>query len=151
MPTGTGKFTGPGLLALLNGSVPWGSDDLYFALVNATGNTAINIDTTDFWNDLVANEVTGTGWATNGKQLAGESISLVTGSNDVVFLVSDISSATTTLTGAKAGIVYSRTPGTDATREVVGFVTFDVELAPQGGTLDIDFDGTNGFCLIDYT
>jgi hypothetical protein len=150
MPTATGKLTGNGLLFLLNGAVPWGTDDLYFALVNTTGNSAIDIDATDYWNDLVANEVTGTGWAANGKQLSGEALSLVTANNDVEFDVTDIASATTTLTDGKAGVIYSRTPGTDATREIVGFCTFDTALAPQGGTLDIDF-ATTGFVLIDYT
>jgi hypothetical protein len=150
MPTATGKLYGNGLLFLLNGQVIWGTDDVYCALVNSTGDSARNIDTWDYWNDAVANEVTGTNWAANGVAVAGETLSLVGANNDVEFDLNDISVASVTLTGAKALELYTRTPGTDATRELIGYATFDVALAPQGGTLDLDFAGT-GFVLIDYT
>lgn len=150
MPTATGKLPGNGLLNLLNGGVVWGTSDLYFALLSTTGNSAIDIDATDFWNDLVANEVTGTNWAANGKQITGETLSLVTGGNDVEFDLTDISVASCTLSDGKAGVIINRTPGTDATRHFVGYATFDTALAPAGGTLDIDFP-TTGFVLIDYT
>ncbi len=152
MPSATGKLYGNGLLHLLDGSVIWGSDDTYAALISAAGDTARNIDTWDFWNDITAGDyrISGTNWAADGVQITGETLSLVGANNDVEFDLTDISVATVTLTGGKALEIYSRTPGTDATRELVGYATFDTALAPQGGTLDLDFS-TTGFVLIDYT
>jgi hypothetical protein len=94
--------------------------------------------------------VTGTNWAANGQQADGETLSLVTASNDVELDITDEVTATVTLTDGKHAIIYTRTPGTDATRELVGYCTFDTALAPQGGTLTLDFAAT-GLVLIDYT
>ncbi len=148
MPTATGKLYGNGLLFLLNGQVVWGTDDVYFALVNTA--YALDIDLHDYWNDLVANEVVGTNWAANGQQCTGETLSLVTANNDVELDLTDISVAAVTLSDGKDGILYTRTPATDATREIIGYCEFDSALAPAGGTLLIDFAVT-GFALIDYT
>ena len=148
MPTATGKLYGNGLLFLLNGAVPYGTDDLYFALV-ATAYT-VDIDLHDFWDDVVGNEVTGTNWAANGQQCTGEALSLVTANNDVELDITDISVASVTLSDGKHGILYSRTPATNATREIVGYATFDTALNPAGGTLLIDFS-TTGWALLDYT
>jgi hypothetical protein len=148
MPSATGKLYGNGLLNLLNGGVVYGTDDTYLAL--ASSSYTPDIDAHDFWSDVVANEVTGTNWAANGQQADGETLSLVTANNDVEFDITDEVVATVTLTDAKHLILYSRTPGTDATRELIGYATFDTALAPQGGTLTLDF-ATTGFVLVDYT
>lgn len=148
MPTATGKLYGNGLLNLLNGSVIWGTDDVYLALA-ATAYTP-DIDAHNMWDDVVANEVTGTNWAANGQQADGETLSLVTANNDVEFDITDESTATVTLSDGKHLIVYTRTPGSDATRELIGYATFDTALAPAGGTLLLDF-ATTGLWLIDYT
>ena len=148
MPTATGKLFGNGLLNLLDGDATFSVDDWYFAL--AASAYTPDIDAHDFWDDVVGNEVTGTNWAANGQHCAGEALSLVTANNDVEFDITDISVATVTLTDGDKGILYSRTNGTNGTRELAGYADFDTPLAPQGGTLDIDF-ATTGFCLIDYT
>jgi hypothetical protein len=148
MPTATGKLFGNGLLNLLDGDVVWGTDDIYLALAGTA--YSLDIDAHDFWNDVVANEVTGTNWAANGQQADGEALSLVTANNDVEFDITDESVATVTLSDGKDLIVYTRTPGTDATRELIGYAEFDTALAPAGGTLLLDF-ATTGFVLIDYT
>lgn len=148
IPTATGKLYGNGLLNLLDGGVVWGTDDIYLAL--AATAYSLDIDTHDNWDDVSANEVTGTGWSAGGVQADGEALSLVTANNDVEFDITDESTSTVTLTDGKDLIVYSRTNGTDATRELVGYAEFDVALAPAGGTLLLDF-ATTGFVLIDYT
>lgn len=148
MPSATAKAYGNGLLHLLDGAVIWGSDDTYLAL--ASSSYTPDIDAHDYWNDVVANEVTGTNWAANGQQADGETLSLVTANNDVEFDITDESVASVTLSDGKHLIVYSRTPGTDATRELLFYATFDTALAPAGGTLLLDF-ATTGLILIDYT
>lgn len=126
----------------------WGTDDVYLA--GAATAYALDIDLHDNWDDVVANEVTGTGWAANGQQADGEALSLVTANNDVEFDITDEATATVTVSDFKDLIVYSRTNGTDATRELLGYAEFDAALAPAGGTLTLDF-ATTGFVLVDYT
>ena len=147
MPTATGKLYGNGLLNLLDGDVTWGGDDVYLAL--AATAYSLDIDAHDFFNDI-GTPVSGTGWNAEGVQADGEALSLVTANNDVEFDITDESTPTVTLTDGKDLIVYSRTNGTDATRELIGYAEFDTALAPQGGTLLLDF-ATTGFVLIDYT
>jgi hypothetical protein len=149
MPTATGKLYGMGLLNLLDGDVIWSTDDLWIGL--ATTAYALDIDAHDFWNDVnTSNEATGTNWPAGGKEADSVALNLVTANNDVELDIADESTASVTLSDGKDVIIYTRTPGTDATRELIGYGEFDVALAPAGGTLDLDF-ATTGFVLIDYT
>lgn len=150
MPSATGALYGNGLLNCLDSGVVYGTDDTYLALLNTTGASALDIDAHDNWDDVVANEETGTGWSANGVQADGEALSLVTANNDVEFDITDETATTVTLTDGKMLVLYSRTNGTDATRELIGYATFDTALAPGGGDLVLDF-ATTGFVLIDYT
>ena len=68
----------------------------------------------------------------------------------VEFDITDESTSTVTLSDGKCLIVYTRTPASDAARELIGYAAFDTALAPAGGTLLLDF-ATTGFVLIDYT
>jgi hypothetical protein len=97
-----------------------------------------NMDTHDFLDDVVANEVTGTNWAAGG-QNTNATITVDATSNEVRVALSDISVNTVTLTDGKHVIVYNSTPGTNATRHLIGYGTFDTALAPTAGTLAIDF------------
>lgn len=56
------------LLKALNKEIDWNSDSIYIALVGA-GYTP-NYDTHDYWDDVVANEASGTGYTANGQALA---------------------------------------------------------------------------------
>jgi hypothetical protein len=97
-----------------------------------------NMDTHDFLDDVVANEVTGTNWAAGGQNTTA-TITVDAASNEVRVALSDISVNTVTLTDGKHVIVYNSTPGTNATRHLIGYGTFDTALAPTAGTLAIDF------------
>jgi hypothetical protein len=97
-----------------------------------------NMDTHDFLDDVVANEVTGTNWAAGGQNTTA-TITVDAGTNEVRVALSDISVNTVTLTDGKHVIVYNSTPGTNATRHLIGYGTFDTALAPTAGTLAIDF------------
>ena len=72
-------------------------------------------------------------------QTVTATINMNAASNKVEVSFSDISVATVTLTDGKHIVVYHDTPGTDATRHLVGYVVFDTALAPTAGTLAYDF------------
>jgi hypothetical protein len=107
-----------------------------------------NADTHDFLDDLVANEVTGTNWAATG-QTVTLTLTQDAASDQVRAELSDISVNTVTLTDGKHALVYNSTPGTNATRHLIGYVTFDTALAPTAGTLAITFPAPTWF--FDYT
>jgi hypothetical protein len=96
------------------------------------------MDTHDFLDDVIANEVTGTNWAAGGQNVTA-TITVDAASNEVRVALSDVSVNTVTLTDGKHVIAFNGTPGTNATRHLIGYGTFDTALAPTAGTLAIDF------------
>lgn len=146
MATGTGAWYGKAIQACLNGDLDLGAGTFKFALA-ATAYTP-DVDTHDFWDDVSANEVTGTNWAAGG-QTVTVAVAQDAGNNRIYVTVSDISVATVTLSDAKHGILYKST-GVAGTSNLIGYVTFDTALAPSAGTLAIDFDDTNGFLRVTY-
>lgn len=148
MPSGTTAVHGPGQSALITGGVDWDSNAIYAALVSSAWTP--NVDTDDFWNDVVANEVTGTNWAANGQALTSLAVNVDTANNEVEVRSADVSVSNVTLTGGKNIALVNRTPGTDATRHILASVVLDVALAPQGGTLLLDCNNTEGWWKYTY-
>lgn len=60
----------------------------------------------------------------------------------VVLDADDVSVANATLTGGRVLVVYDSTPGTDATRPLIGYATLDSDLSPNAGTVAITFAAT---------
>lgn len=122
--------------------------DLFLALV--TDAYTPNLDTHDFWNDVVANELAGgNGYVTNGFDVTGATYSL-DGTSDQVRL--DIGDPTWTFTAAKTwryGVLYERTSGTDATRQLFALLSWDTnQTVSTAYTLTID---AAGLLFWDYT
>lgn len=179
-------------------NVDWLSDDIRVALV--TNAYTPDLAAHDFWNDVVANEASGTGYTANGLALASKAGPTITAANSwgvvaaisTAYVVGDIvrpsagngylyrcvvagtsggsaptwptvigttvtdggvtwlcvgrsvlaldcadpSWATITIT-ARYGVVYNRTPATDATRPLLGLIDFGADKSPSAGTLTI--------------
>lgn len=173
------------------------SDDIRLALV--TNAYTPDLAAHDFWNDVVANEASGTGYTANGLALSSKTLA-VTAANSwgtqwaattayakgdvvrptagngylyraqgagtsggsqptwpttvgatvvdsgvtwtnvgvaiVVFDAADPSWAGATIT-ARYGVVYNRTPATDATRPLLGLIDFGADKTASGGTFAI--------------
>ena len=115
--------------------------DLFLAL--ATNVYTPDKDLHDFWNDVVANEVaTGNGYVTNGFDVTGATYSYDSASDQVRL---DIGDPTWTFTAGKTwryGILYERTSGTDATRQLFALLTWDSDQTVSTAyTLTIDPTG----------
>ena len=136
MASGTFQVYGPFIQNVLKADIDF--DTIQPKVLLASSAYTPNMDTHDFLDDVVANEVTGTNWAAGGQNTTA-TITLDSGTNEVRVALSDISVATVTLSDGKHAIVYNSTPGTNATRHLIGYVTFDTALAPSAGTLTIDF------------
>lgn len=136
MATGTFKAYAGYIMNTLKGDID--HDTVQFKVLLANASYTPDPDTHDFLDDVRSFEVTGTNWAANGQNCT-HSMSIDTGTNQVRVWLADVSVATVTLTGAKHAVVYNSTPGSDAARHLVGFVTFDTPLAPTAQTLTIDW------------
>lgn len=106
-----------------------------------------NFDTHDFWDDLVANEVTGTNWAAGGVALTGTEITLASGV--LTFDATDISVASTTITNAMASVLRTSV-GTNATDQLVMLHDFITAVSTSNGTFGIQWAAA-GLSTLDYT
>ena len=135
MASGTFQVYQQFIQNVLKGDIDF--DTVVWKVMLATSAYTPDMDAHDFKNDVTP-EATGTNWAAGG-QTTTATISVDAASNEVRVALSDISVATVTLTDGKHAVVYNSTPATDATRHLLGYVTFDTALAPTAGTLAIDF------------
>jgi hypothetical protein len=136
MATATLQVFGNYLLNTFKGDIDHDTA-VFKAMLLATA-ASPNMDTHDFLDDLVANEVTGTNWPAGGQTVA-ITVTLDAASNELRFAVADVSVNTVTLSDGKHVLIYNSSPGTNATRHLVAYGTFDVALAPTAGTLTLDF------------
>lgn len=106
-----------------------------------------NFDTMDFWDDLVANEVTGTNWAAGGVALTGTELTISSGV--LVFDATDISVASTAISGAMAAVLRSNV-GSDATDQLLLLSDFVTAVSTSNGIFAINWHAT-GIFRWDYT
>ena len=117
--------------------VDWLSDDIRVALV--TSAYTPNQDTDEFWSDVVANEVVGTGYTANGAALANKTLTYTAGTNVNKFDADDVSWPASTIT-ARYAVIYNRTPGSDATRNLISYVDFGANVSSTNGNFQITWD-----------
>jgi hypothetical protein len=105
-----------------------------------------NFDTMDFWDDLSANEVTGTNWAAGGVALTGTDITLSAGV--ATFDATDVSVVSTTLSNAMASVLKF-TVGSAATDQLVCLHDFVTAVSTSNGTFQIQWNAS-GLVTFDY-
>jgi hypothetical protein len=183
------------------------SDTMNLALV--TSGYTPDLAAHDFWNDVVANEASGTGYTANGATLASKTLTVTAanswatqwaastarqagdvvrpttgngflyaangaGTNSaseptwpttvgatvtdggvtwscigraiVVFDAADVSWASSTV-AARYGVIYDRTPGSDATRPLFALIDFDSTVSSTNATFSVQFPA-QGICYI---
>ena len=123
----------------------WEAEDNKITLISDSATP--NFDTMDFWNDLSANEVTGTNWAAGGVALTGTEITLSSGV--LTFDATDVSVASTTITGAMASVLRTNV-GSDATDQLVMLHDFVTAVSTVNGTFAITWNAS-GLMTLDYT
>lgn len=125
-------------------NIDWLSDDIRVALVANTYAPAQ--DTHDFWDDVVANEAAGTGYTANGQALTTKTLAYTAGTNVIKGDADDASWAASTVT-ARYAVIYDRTPGTDATRPLIGYVDFGADVSTTNGTFSIVWSASGIFTI----
>lgn len=123
----------------------WEAEDNKITLISDSATP--NFDTMDFWDDLSANEVTGTNWSAGGVALTGTEITLSSGV--LTFDATDVSVASTTITSAMASVLRTNV-GSNATDQLVMLHDFVNAVSTVNGTFAIQWNAS-GLLTLDYT
>lgn len=134
----TAKLYGKFLQTLGNKEIDLDSDTLKVML--CTNAYVPDQDVHDYKND-VTNEVVGTGYTAGGISLTGVTWTYDAATNTMKLDATDISWPGSTIT-ARYAVVYDGTPGTDATRPVIGYVDFGADVSTTNGTFSITWSAS---------
>lgn len=124
-------------------AVNTGSDTFKCAMI--TNSSTPDFETHDYWSDLSANEVSGTGYTAGGAALA--SITLGNDSGTLKFDAADTSWTTATISSARAAVIYDDTLTNDP---LICLVNFGADYASSAGTFQITWNAS-GIWTIDLT
>lgn len=125
----TGKLYGRVMLAVWNKEIDWDSDTIT-AGCSTSGYTP-DQDTHDYLNDIT-NEVSGGGYSR--QTLTGKTTTYTGATNKHVLDASDVTFSSATFTMRTLWLADT-TPGTDATRPLIGYQNSDVDITGGGGDL----------------
>jgi hypothetical protein len=131
------KLYGNVLAKAFNKEVDWDSDTIKVALL--TNAYTPNQDTHDYYDDVVANEVTGTGYTAGGATLAGKTITYDGANNVTVLDANDVTWASSTIT-ARYAVIYDDSGATNAQKALIGYVDFGSDQSSTNGNFTITWD-----------
>ncbi|WP_395704998.1 hypothetical protein [Rhodococcus ruber] len=132
----TAKLYGLALKSAFNGEIDWDTHTIKVML--CTSAYTPDQDTHQY-KSSVTNEVTGTGYTAGGATLASATVTYTAGTNTLVLDAADTSWSNSTIT-ARYAVIYDATPGTDATRPLIGYVDFGADVSTTAGTFTITWD-----------
>ncbi|CAB4158629.1 hypothetical protein UFOVP712_16 [uncultured Caudovirales phage] len=133
------KLYGNFVVKSFNKEIDWDSDTIKVALL--TNAYTPNQDGHDNFDDVVANQVTGTGYTSGGITLANKTNQYNSATNVIVLDADDVTWASSTIT-ARYAVIYNATPATDATRPLIGYVDFGSDQSSSNGNFTITWDST---------
>jgi hypothetical protein len=137
------KLYGAFLNALATKKIDLSADT--FRVMLCTSAYTPDQDAHDFKND-VTNEVTGTGYTAGGAVLTSVTLMYDGATNTLKFDAADTVWSNATIT-ARYAIIYDATPGTDATRPLIGFVDFGADVSSTSAAFTISWDAAGIFTL----
>lgn len=124
---------------LAAGRINYLNDTIKVALLSSAYTP--NQDDHLYFSDVVANEVTGTNYVAGGVTLSGKTVTVDKPTNVTILDAEDPTWATSTIT-ARYAVIYDATPGTNATRPLIGFVDFGTDQSSQAGNFVGTLDPT---------
>lgn len=136
------KLYGSVVAKAFNKEIDLDSDVIKVALL--TSAYTPNQDTHDYFDDVVANEVTGTGYTAGGVTLGNKTVNYNPATNEFIFDADDAIWAASTIT-ARYAVIYDATPGTNATKPLIGYVDFTSDQSSTNGNFTITWDATGVF------
>lgn len=133
------KLYGQFLSQALNKEIDWDTDTIKVALLSNAYTP--DQDAHNYLDDVVAYEVTGTGYTAGGATLANKTNTYNSASNTIVLDADDTTWASSTIT-ARYAVVYDASPATNATKPLIGYVDFGSDQASSNGNFTITWDAT---------
>lgn len=133
------KLYGNFLKQALNKEIDWDSDTIKVALLSSSYTP--NQDTHDYFDDVSAFEVTGTGYTTGGITLSSKT-STYDGTNNVIVLdAADVTWSSSTIT-ARHAVIYNDSGASAASKALIGYVDFGSDQSSTNGNFTITWDST---------
>jgi hypothetical protein len=133
------KLYGQFLSQALNKEIDWDTDTIKVALL--TNAYTPDQDAHNYLDDVVANEVTGTGYTTGGNTLANKTNSYNSATNVITLDADDTTWSSSTIT-ARYAVIYDASPATNATKPLIGYVDFGSDQSSSNGNFTITWDAT---------
>lgn len=137
------KIYGKAFVSAFNGEIDFNSHTIKAMLCTST--YVPDQDTHQYKSD-VTNEITGTGYTAGGLTLANPSISYDGATNTLKLDCDDFAWTGATFT-ARNLVVYDATPGSDATRPLIMYVTFDANVPVTSSTFSVTVNA-GGLCTV---
>jgi hypothetical protein len=133
------KLYGQFVQQAFNKEIDWDSDTIKVALLNNTYTP--DQDAHNYYDDVVAYEVTGTGYTAGGITLANKTNTYNSATNVIILDADDVTWASSTIT-ARYAVVYDAQASTNATRPLIGYVDFGSDQSSSNGNFTITWDST---------
>lgn len=133
------KMYGQFLAKALNKEVDYDTDTIKVMLVSSSYTP--NQDTHDYLDDVVGNEVTGTGYTAGGATLASKTVNYDSTNNVVVLDAADVTWASSTIT-ARYAVLYSDAGASNALKVLIGYVDFGSDQSSTNGNFTVTWDST---------
>ena len=134
------KLYGQFIQAAFNKEIDFDTDTIKVALL--TNAYTPDQDAHNYFDDVVAHEVSGaTGYTAGGATLANKSVTYTGATNTLVLDADDVTWAASTIT-ARYAVVYDASPATNATRPLIGYVDFGSDQSSSNGNFTITWDST---------
>jgi len=113
-----------------------------------TDSATPDFDVHDFWSDLEANEVSGTGYSAGGATLTGTEVTNTGGLT--TYDATDVTWASSTISSAMAAVGYFDRGGATTADELMFLSDFVTAAASSGGTFTIEWSAS-GIFTVDFT
>jgi len=133
------KLYGQFLSQALNKEIDWDTDTIKVALL--TNSYTPDQDAHNYLDDVVTNEVTGTGYTAGGNTLANKTNTYNSATNVITLDADDTTWSSSTIT-ARYAVIYDASPATNATRPLIGYVDFGSDQSSSNGNFTITWDAT---------
>lgn len=124
--------------------VDFSVDVLKVALLGSGYTPDLAVD--EYWADVSADEITGTGYAAGGEVLGSAAWTL--GGGRWRLTGADTVWVTATFT-ARYAVLYDDSPALPADKPLLGLVDFGEDLSPAGENFTLQWDDTDGLLYID--
>ena len=137
--SGTWKWYGKGLLAVMTGTVDLNTDTLKIMLT--TSAYTPDQDAHDFRDD-VTNEIGASGsYSTGGGTITGTSVTYDAASNEIRMVWDDLSFTSATIT-ARTAVLYKSRGGAASADELIAYCTESADVSSTASTFTVDVPTT---------